>query len=154
MSWCMRTRSSNAAASPSFARATSSVSSSGRPTTCAFYTAWRLSVPDGPRRPARSASERGDRPAIGGATPGLALQVPERAGLAVEVGEELHAPVALHERRHVLDVGGVVDPPETPLGDRVRLSRMRLVQALVRVPSGLEALVVEIVRDDVGVGVA
>src|SRR5215510_5319754 len=121
MSWCMRTRSSNAAASPSFARATSSVSSSGRPTTCAFYTAWRLSVPDGPCVPPdRSASERGDRPAIGGATPGL----------AVEVGEELDAPVTLHERSHVLDVRGVVDPPETPLGNRVRLSRMRLVQAL------------------------
>ena len=103
------------------------------------------------RRPVRSASERRDDSAVSRATARLARQIPDRARPAREVDEELGARVALHESRHALDERRVVDPPEAPLGDGVRLVAMCRVQRVVRLPGGLEALVVEVVRDDVDV---
>ncbi len=58
------------------------------------------------------------------------------------------------EGGHPLDVRRIVDAPEPPFADRVRLARMRGVQLVVRLPRRLEPLVVEIVRDDVDVGVS
>ena len=106
------------------------------------------------RRRDRRLAERRDQLPVGRLRPRLARQVPGGAGHRVEVGDQLDAAMGADEVGHRLDEPRVVDRPQSPFGERVRLVRMRVVEPLVRVPLGLEALVVEVVADDVHVPVA
>src|SRR5262245_53144606 len=82
----------------------------------------------------RSAPERRDQLAVRAAAARLRAEVPERARLAVEVGEELHAWMRLRKGGHLLHVRRIVHAPQAPFRDRVRLVAVRCVQLLVRLP--------------------
>ena len=78
-----------------------------------------------------AAAERRDALPVDRLALRLVAEVVDRAGLALVVGGHLGAPVRLDEVADLLDEGRVVDALEAPLGQRVRLARVGVVQRLV-----------------------
>ena len=150
MSWYMPTSSSNAAHRPASRGRRAPCRRVAGPPPAPSTRVRRLGSPWRARQPPSGVM----RSAVGRAAAGLAREVPQGARLAVEVREELDAAMGSDERGHPLDVRRIVDSPQAPFADRVPLAGMRRVELVVRLPRRLEALVVEIVRDDVDVRVS
>src|SRR5919204_2299636 len=86
------------------------------------------------RRLGRPSAERRNQRSVHSAGARLVREVPDRAGSAGVVGDELGARVRADPARHAADERGVVDAPEAPLGERERLPRVRTVEGFRRRP--------------------